>query len=175
MLSPKVRELLKLPLVLLWLLLVLCEDLLWEPLGQVMAWCGRWAPVARVERAITRLPPYAAMLLFLLPWAVILPVKLAALWLIASGRFDSGVLLFIAGEGFGMAFLARLYALCRPALHQLAWFVRLEGLVHRWTAWAHAFFDRIPWWRRLKALARLLRDRVHRLVRDWRSRLAMSR
>ena len=175
MLSAKLKDLWKLPLLALWLLLVLCEDLLWEPLGRLMAWCGRWAPIARVEAAIGRLPPYAAMLLFILPWAVILPVKLAALWLMASGRFDTGVLLFVAGEGFGMAFLARLYALCRPALHRLAWFVWVEGVVREWTAWAHGVFNRIPGWRRLKAAVRLWRERLHRRVADWRSRIIVTR
>lgn len=162
MTRPKWTELWKLPLLAAWLLFVLCEDLLWEPLGRLMAWFGRWAPIARVEAAIGRLPPYAAMLLFIIPWAVILPVKLMALWLIADGRPGSGLLLFLAGEGFGMAFLARLYALCRPALYRLAWFVRVEGLVKKWTAWAHEQINRIPWWQQVKAAARRM------LHSEWR-------
>ncbi len=139
------------------MLAILFEELLWTWLGRLMAGLARWSPVARLEAAIHRLPPYAAMVLFILPWALVLPIKLAALWLIAVGRVTAGLLLFIGGEAFTVAFLARLYALCRPALHQLAWFVWAEGIVLGWSRWAHAWLDRIGLLRQArKAAAQLL-------------------
>ncbi|HIJ37885.1 MAG TPA: hypothetical protein HPP80_03220 [Rhodospirillaceae bacterium] len=181
MLLIRIKQILKYLLLAVWAVFVLIEDLLWEPLGRLMAELGRWAPVARLELAIGRLPPYAAMVLFIVPWAIILPVKLAALWLLASGRPGLGAVLFLFGEVLGMALLARLYALCRPALHQLPWFVWIETQLRRWSAWAHDLMNQWLWWRwvkrtlhrltaRLKQGAHLLRQRVV----AWLTRLGVS-
>lgn len=145
------------PLLLVAAIAVLFEEVLWGLVADLAAALGRWPPVARIEAAIGRLPPYLAMLLFLLPWAVILPVKLAALWLVATGHPLSGTLLFAAGELFGVGFLARIYRLCRPALATLGWFVRVEGWALAASRWAHGRLARIRRWR-------LLRRRVHRGV-----------
>ena len=62
-----------LTLAALWFFL---EEFGWHPLA---AWLGRftrWPPWARMEARIARLPPRVALLLFLLPAAVLLPVKL---------------------------------------------------------------------------------------------------
>jgi hypothetical protein len=125
----------------------LVEEVLWDWLARLTALLGRWAPVARIEAAISRLPPFFAILLFVVPWAIILPVKLTALWLLASGHALSGVLLFAGGEMFGVGFLARIYVLCHPSLARLAWFVRLEGWAAAASAWAHERLDRILLWR----------------------------
>ncbi len=138
----------------------LVEEVLWGWLARLTAALGRWAPVARIEAAIQRLPPYLAILLFVVPWAIILPVKLMALWLLATGHAAGGIALFAGGELFGVGFLARIYVLCRPALATLAWFVRLEGWVRAASAWAHARLDRIALWRRT-------RERLHAAVAGW--------
>lgn len=151
----RLKALLSAPLVVLGALLFLFEEVLWGGLGRLMAALGRLPLVGRIEAGIRRLPPYAAMGLFLLPVAIILPVKLTALWLIARGRVPAGILLFVLGKIAGMAVLARLYGLCRDSLCSLGWFARLEAMLRRWSAWAHALLDRLPAWRRAKALVRL--------------------
>lgn len=164
------HRLLRFPLVVLGACLVLSEEVMWAWLGRVMEAIGLWTPVARVEAAIRRLPPYAAMLLFLLPWAIILPVKLAALWIIALGKVTSGSLLFLLGELFGAAVLARLYALCRPALHTLAWFVVVESWVLRWSRWAHGLLDQLPLWREAKAAVLRFVASLRAVTADLRGR-----
>ncbi len=156
-----VKTLLRAPLVLLGVVVILFEEVLWAWLGRLMALIGRYRPVARVEAAIRRLPPYPAMLLFLLPWAIIVPVKLVALWLIALGKLASGAFLFISGEILGVAVLARLYALCRPSLLSLAWFLRVEAVILRWTAWAHGLLDQILPLRLVRTAARRLSQGLH--------------
>jgi hypothetical protein len=131
-------------LALLGMLVMLFEEVLWVGLGGALRQLGRVAPIAVVEDWIRRLPPIVALPLFVLPWLIMLPVKLGALWLIAMGKVTKGVLLFVGGEAFGVAFLARLYELCRPALHQWRWFVVVEGLLLRWTKWAHGVFRALP-------------------------------
>jgi hypothetical protein len=141
---------------LLGMVLVLFEEVLWVGLGGILRQVARLAPIAWVESWIRRLPPILALPLFVLPWLIMLPVKLAALWLIAIGKIGHGALLFIGGEAFGVAFLARLYDLCRPALHQWRWFVIVEAVFLRWTNWAHRIFNTLP-------PVRFARTRWHRL------------
>ena len=156
----RLKTLIGRPLVVVAVLVFLVEEILWDCLAWLTAALGRWAPVARVEAAIRRLPPYLAILLFAVPWAIILPVKLTALWLLASGHLLGGTFLFAGGELFGVGFLARIYVLCRPALATLAWFLRVEGWVKALSAWAHACLDRVALWREARAKLRRIVTRL---------------
>jgi hypothetical protein len=166
--ATRLKSLLTPPLLLIAAVCFLIEEVLWGVVADLAAALGRWPLIARLEAAIGRLPPYAAMLLFVLPWAVILPVKLVALWLLATGHPLVGVALFAGGELVGVGFLARIYALCRPALATLGWFVRLESFGKAASTWAHDQLDRFPLWR-------LLRQRVHGLVLRIRRMLGGAR
>jgi hypothetical protein len=171
MIPRSLRFLLQGVLVLLGMVLVLFEEVLWVGFGGLLRQIARLAPIAWLESWIRRLPPILALPLFVLPWLIMLPVKLAALWLIAIGKITHGALLFIGGEAFGVAFLARLYDLCRPALHQWRWFVIVETILLRWTKWAHRIFNALPpvrfarerWhilWQALERILLLLRQKI---------------
>jgi hypothetical protein len=148
------KALVNAPLVGVAVLVFLVEEVLWDCLAWLTQALGRWAPVARIEAAIRRLPPYLAILLFALPWLIILPVKLMALLLLATGHALSGVLLFVGGELFGVGFLARIYVLCHPALATLPWFLVAEGWAKASSAWAHERLNRIALWRETRDVFR---------------------
>ena len=157
-------------LALIGMILVLFEELLWGLTGGLMRLLGRFEPVARLENHIRRLPPILALPLFILPWAIMLPVKLGALWLIAMGKIIKGTLLFVGGEAFGVAFLARLYELCRPALHRWPWFVIIERILLRWTQWAHDILYRLPFVRAARAWGGLHWQEARQWMTQSRSR-----
>ena len=142
-------------------LLILFEEWGWEPLKRAMSWLMRWPPLAWIERAIARLPPYAALAVFFVPTLLLLPLKLAALWLIGKGQALLGVAVIVGAKLAGTALVARLFHLTQPALMKLAWFARLyKG----WVAWKDAWVLRIrsSWaWR----VSRRLKQRV---LRRWR-------
>lgn len=145
-------------------LLILFEEWGWEPLQRLAARIARLPPLAWLERRITRLPPWAALGVFALPMLALLPVKLAALWLIGQGRATLGVLLIVAAKLVGTALVARLFTLTQPALMQLAWFAR--GY-RRWMAWKTALIERVraSWaWR----VGRLLKRRAAQRLAHWR-------
>lgn len=155
----------------LGMIVVLFEEVLWLGFGSLFRQIGHWGPVTWLEDCIRRLSPIWALPLFVLPWLIMLPVKLGALWLIATGKILKGSLLFIGGEAFGVAFLARLYELCRPALHQWRWFVIVESILLRWTQWAHRILRSLPpvrfaeegceaGWREVRRRLLLLRQRI---------------
>lgn len=145
-------------------LLLLFEEWGWEPLKRAMAWVMRWPGLAWIERVIARLPPWGALAAFLVPTLLLLPVKLAALWLIGHGQAALGLLLVVAAKLAGTALVARLFHITQPALMRLAWFARAYD---RWAGWKTALFARvrISWaWR----VGRVVRRRAAARLARWR-------
>ena len=140
-------------------LLILFEEWGWEPLQRLMARIGRLPVFRRLEALITRLPPRAALAVFLLPTLLLLPVKLLALWLIGQGKALLGGVVIVVAKLVGTALLARLFTLTKPALMTMPWFASLHG---RWLAWKAALLARVraSWaWR----VGRVFKRRVRRL------------
>ncbi|HWB45233.1 MAG TPA: hypothetical protein VG900_07295 [Hyphomicrobiaceae bacterium] len=146
-------------------LLIVFEEWGWRPLAGLVARLARWRPWAQVEYAIARLPPYAALFVFILPTALLLPLKFLALFLIAKGQVMMAGALFIAAKIVATALVARLYILTQPALMQIGWFAVAHD---RFMPWKTALTDRVhaSWaWR----IGRLWKERGKRLaVTQWR-------
>lgn len=142
-------------------LIILFEEWGWAPLQRLMAWIGQLPLLRQLEAGIRRLPPHAALAVFLLPGLLLLPVKLLALWLIGIGRGGLGLLVILLAKLVGTAFAARLFALTQPALMRMAWFARLYA---RWSAWKA---ELLAWVRGSAAwrMARALRLRLRRAVK----------
>ena len=136
-------------------LLILLEEWGWQPLADLLGRLARWRPWARLETAIARLPPYAALVAFALPSALLLPLKFLALFLIAKGQLILAGLLFAAAKVGATALVARLFLLTRPALMQIGWF-----------AWTYEVF--IPWKNALEDFVRS--SYVWRVGRIWKER-----
>jgi hypothetical protein len=121
-------------------LLILFEEWGWEPLQALLARLTRLPGLAWLERRIAALPPYAALAVFFVPALALLPLKLAALWIVGQGHAVLGLLLILGAKVVGTAVVARLFALTRPALMSLDWFARLYG---RWLAWKERLLARV--------------------------------
>lgn len=137
---------------------LLFEEWGWEPLAALFAKLARLPVWAWMERGITRLPPWAALLAFGVPMLALLPVKLAALYLFGQGHAGLGLALLLGAKLLGTAVLARLFQLTQPALMQLGWFARWYP---RWKAWKDGLIERVrqsaPWraGQRIKAQAKV--------------------
>lgn len=154
-----------------WLLalLILFEEWGWEPLQRALVWVARLPGLRWLEERIRALPPYAALALFLLPTAMLLPVKLLALWLIGQGKVWGGTLVILGAKVLGTAIVARLFGLTQPALMQLAWFARRFT---RWMSWKEALLVQVraSWpWRLGRVLKHRMKRRWQRLRARWRS------
>jgi hypothetical protein len=145
-------------------LVILFEEWGWEPLQAALARLGRLPPLAWLERRIARLPSYAALAILAVPALAILPIKLAAVWVITRGHALAGLIIIIVAKLAGTAVLARLFALTRPALMRIAWFARAYA---RWTAWKH---DLLAWVRAsaLWRVAATVKRQVVEAMRRWR-------
>jgi hypothetical protein len=146
-------------------LLILLEEWGWRPLADLLGRLARWQPWAWLETSIARLPPYAALLVFVLPSAVLLPLKFLALFLVARGQFVLAAILFAAAKVLATALVARLFLLTQPALMQIGWFAwAYETLM----PWKDALVEKVrasTVWR----LGRLFKERAKRAVlAQWR-------
>jgi hypothetical protein len=127
-------------------LLLLFEEWGWEPLARMFGQLSRLPLWAHMERRISALPPWAAMLAFGLPMLLLLPVKLLALYLFSIGHAAVGLVVLLSAKIAGTALLARLFQLTQPALMQLAWFARCYP---RWKSWKDSVLNAVrrsePW------------------------------
>ena len=149
-----------------WLLalVILFEEWGWEPLHRALAWVGRLPGMRWLEQRIQKLPPYAALAIFLLPTLMLLPVKFLALWFISQGKVLDGTLVILAAKVLGTAIVARLFTLTQPALMQLGWFAHTYL---RWIDWKEALLRQVraSWpWRLGRLLKRRLRRRWTRFI-----------
>ncbi len=147
-------------------LLILLEEWGWRPLADLLGRLARWRPWAQFEYHIARLPPYAALCVFVLPSALLLPLKFLALFLVARGQFVLAGLLFAAAKVVATALVARLFLLTQPALMQIGWFAwGYDTLM----PWKEALVERVrasTVWR----MGRVIKERARRaLLTQWRT------
>ena len=131
-------------------LVLLIEEWGWQPLTAWAARLSQWGPVAWLEALIRRAPPGLALALFLVPAALLFPIKLLALWFIHRGRAALGLAVILAAKLLGTALVGRLFILMEPQLMRFAWFARALG-------WWRATKLRIKAGMQASALARALR------------------
>ena len=70
---------------------------------RLLARIGRWPGLRWVEGWVRSLPPWAAVALFALPTALLLPIKLLALWAIGRGHVVLGMLVIVLAKVVGTA------------------------------------------------------------------------
>lgn len=144
--------------------IVFIEEVLLHYLGVAMAAFAQWPPVARVERWLAALPPWAALLAFVAPSTLVLPVKLAAVFFALQGRFGLAAASVAVGKVLATALLARLYQVLRPTLVTMPWFLASETWLFTWRDRLYTFVRALPAWQRMKAMVQRLRNWLAELV-----------
>jgi hypothetical protein len=124
------RKLLLPPMIVLAATIMFIEEWLWDHLSAAMARLAHTPFFRWLAAQLAALPPYGAIVAFLLPGLLLLPVKLAALYLITHHHATAGVLVIVAAKLLGTAIVAHIFTICRPALLRLKWFCWLyEGIL----------------------------------------------
>ena len=165
-LSRIARALLAIPAA-IWLFM---EEWLWDAMLAFTAALSALPPIRWAEAQIAKLPPYAALIAFVIPAAVLLPFKLVAFWLIAHGQGVLGALVFIIAKIIGTAFLARIFALTKPALMTIGWFARAYNWVMAWKARVYAYVRALPAYQAMRRRTRALKRQIQGWWRRIKSR-----
>ncbi len=156
----KLKRLLLVPLSWLVAIIFLIEEAIWDWTAKLMAKLGAVRLVHAIEKRIASLLPRWALVTFLLPSLILIPAKLIGLHAIASGHLFVGSGVFILAKLLGMALFSRIFNLTRPALMQLAWFVRLYEFVMHYRNRIHAYLDNWAAYQRIKLRIKALADRI---------------
>lgn len=154
----QLRRLLRAPLLLLAFLWVVLEETVWRWATLLGAAIARLPVFAGLERLVLRLDPHVVLLLFLVPLLGLIPLKLAAVWLIGGGHPVKGVALLLGAKVLGTAVSAHLYAVAEPKLMTIPVFARVRNVVAGLLGRAHAYLDASPAWQAVRRAKVLLRD-----------------
>jgi hypothetical protein len=144
--------------------IVFLEQTLIRYLNLVTAAIAAWPPIARLEGWLTRLPPYWALLTFVAPSILILPIKLSAFWFGMHHRYGLALGSVIFGKVLATAIVARLYRVLRPTLMGIPWFAWADTKFFAWRDRAYAFVKSLPAWQKVQAMVQAMRVRVMELV-----------
>lgn len=110
------------PFVFVAAIIILLEDWLWDDLQRIAAAIGSLPIFRQIERLIVKLPRAGALALFLVPSAVLIPVKLLALYFISRSHTVIGLGIIVGAKIAGTALVARLFTLTKPKLLTFGWF-----------------------------------------------------
>jgi hypothetical protein len=166
------KRLLMPPMIIIAAMIMFFEEWLWNHLTTAMAWVARARIFRWLEARLARLSPYAAMVVFIVPGLLLLPVKIAALFLIARGFAFSGISVIVLAKLIGTAIVARLFTVCRPALLTVGWFRRVYEGILAVKARLYAAIRAMPGWAaavRLKAAIKAWLPRGGFFLRRWKA------
>ncbi|EOA05492.1 hypothetical protein HFRIS_007084 [Herbaspirillum frisingense GSF30] len=162
------------PLIYTAALLLMLEEWLWDATQALLARIPDWPWLVRLQHWVERRPPYVALLIFLAPTLLLLPVKLLALLSITHGHPTLGLAIVLAAKVLGTALVARIYALTRRSLLSLAWFQRYHDQLLAVKARLTAQLQATAGWQQAKRLVQLCRQRVADVKSFVRARMARS-
>src|SRR4029077_4442556 len=92
---------------------------------------------------IEGLPPYATLLVFLIPVILLLPLKLLGVWMRAHGSWLGAMAVLALAKVVSMGVTAFIFELTRPKLLQLPWFRWFYEHMLVWLERAHRLVDPI--------------------------------
>ena len=133
------------------------EEWGWRPIARLMVQLAQWRPIARLETKITSVSRATALVLFVLPSLLLIPVKFAALWLISNHHQASGVAVIIVAKIFSTALLGRLFTLTKAQLLTFAQFARVYHFWRETKTKAKAWIKATGVWQATLRVGRQLR------------------
>ncbi len=130
------------PLWVLLALIFLIEAWLWDHLQPVVARVVAWIPLqaikAWIAERISHLSPPLTLVVFVVPAALLFPLKIVGLWLLAHHYWFSAMAVVVFAKLAGVGVTAFIFDLTRPKLLQMAWFRWVYETVLMIRAKAHA-------------------------------------
>jgi hypothetical protein len=100
--------------------------------GPITRWLSKKRLLERVRRWVTSLGPYQSFALFAVPVVILEPAKPLSAYLIGTGHFLPGAIVFIVAEVIKLTMVERLFQLNKKKLLSITLF-----------AWAYGYWQKI--------------------------------
>ena len=140
------RRLLR-PLWIVLALLFLMEAWLWDHLEPIVARVVNLIPWGKLKEKLARLiedlPPWATLIVFVVPFIVLLPLKFLEVYFLAKRNWLGVVGIAIFAKLVGVGVTAFVFDVTRDKLMEMHWFERLYDLVMKLRAKAAELVDPI--------------------------------
>ena len=122
---------------------------------------GTWRWVQAARRWIETLGPHTSLLVLIIPWVILEPIKPIGLVVFHHRHILAGTAIVIIGELLKLAIFDQLFEMAKPKLLTLPWFARC------YATWRHTvdYLKAIPIWQTIKQWVRAIRLQVHQQVR----------
>ncbi len=154
-------------------LLFLLEAWLWDRLQPIVARIVGVIPWGWIKpaliRLVDRLSPQATLVVFVVPFIILLPLKFLEFWLLAHRQWVAAITVLVLAKLVGLGVTAFIFEVTKDKLLQIAWFRRLYEFFLWARDWAHE---------KIEPITRLLREwsdqtikPVARRLRRWRRML----
>jgi hypothetical protein len=144
----------------------LFEAWLWDSLAPIVRRVVNVIPWGRIKpvfaRLLDRLSPQATLVVFAIPFVVLLPVKFLEFWLLAHRQWIAGILVLVLAKLIGVGVTAFIFEATRDKLLQMARFRRLYEFFVWARSWAH---------RKIAPVTRQLQAWSYAHLRRWRRML----
>ena len=151
----------------LYLSLDILVGALFRPL---MRWLSRLRLIQRLEAWIGALSPYVLLALLVVPFAIAELAKVYAVFLMGSGHFKTGMIIFIGAYVATILVCERIFSAGKAQLMTIGWFATLF-------TWVMGYKDVIMDWLRATQVWRRaadLKQKARLALRRLKTRLGMS-
>jgi hypothetical protein len=122
-------------------LLFLFEAWLWDRLQPIVARIVGVIPWGWIKpaliRLVDRLSPEATLVVFAVPFIILLPLKFLEFWLLAHRQWVAAIMVLVLAKLVGLGITAFIFEVTKDKLLQMAWFRRLYEFFLWARDWAH--------------------------------------
>jgi len=176
------RKLLR-PLWIFLALLFLLEAWLWDHLEPIVARVVNLVPWGKFKEKLARLvqdlPPWATLIVFVIPFIVLLPLKFLEVYFLAKRNWLGAAIILILAKLLGLGVTAFIFDVTRDKLLQMVWFRRMYDWFMWLRDWAHAQTEpirqrvrQLTWLMKPRRAGRFLRRLMHLRRNAYRRRTA---
>ncbi|WP_055045501.1 hypothetical protein [Devosia sp. A16] len=137
----------------------LLDELLFPLFRPLIAWLSALRLFQRLGEWLGRLPPYAALVALGVPFVVIEPMKVVAIWWAGTGHVITGTIGLLLAHALSLLVVERIFHAVYVPLMQIGWLARLLG-------WMFGLRDRAIAWAKSTAAWQTAVGWV-RGVREW--------
>jgi hypothetical protein len=149
-------------------LIFVVEAWLWDHLEPIVERCVALLPLRALKHLVAEqvedLSPPATLFVFAVPAALLFPLKLLAIWLIAHEQWFGALVTIVFAKLFGLGVTSFLFAVTRDKLLQMDWFRAAYEKVVEWRALAQQLVE--PFRLRIQNTMQQLRSES--VSRFWR-------